>query len=285
MSERLHYFTEATTPVSFDCSDSDIDSDLDDLSRRPISESDRAKQHARQLQLWSDEARRRRSPALSPTPALTPHRRPSSVSLHDVLPPGLPEVAAPPPSAPKMTTPNELLARVSADRQQSNLSERARVPNSRRVSRSHSAKNLRIRITPSSSSKSLMSDIESELGHSAPVSAPQSPQVAILGVDTKPTINEKTTLPPAQVALTKTYPETEQKPQIPIEKIAPPETLECEEPPLAPTPAKSPDPNKPIAGNKVDHDEDAGNRSRLVRRMSFVVRGKRLSFLRKLWRR
>lgn len=161
MSERLHYFTEASTPVAFDCSDSDIESDLDD-SRRPVSESDRAKEHARQFQLWSDEARRRRRSTL-PSPS--------------------------PPS------------RTPADRQQSNLSERTRLTSSphihhsshphhphthhshvpghqRRVSRSHSAKNLRIRLTPSSSSRSLVSDIESEQG--LPPSLPQSPANATL---------------------------------------------------------------------------------------------------------
>lgn len=134
MSERLHYFAEASTPVSFDCSDSDIDSDLDD-SRRPISPTDRAKQHARQLQLWSDEARRRRRTTL-----------PSSASLDG-------------------------RTRPPADRQQSNLSERARlVGSSRHVARSNSAKNLRIRVTPSSSSKSLLSDVSDPAMPSAPVS-------------------------------------------------------------------------------------------------------------------
>lgn len=145
MSERLHYFTEATTAVSFDCSDSDIDSDLED-SRRPISPTDRAKQHARQLQLWSDEARQRRRGTL--------HASPQNV-----------ERARPP-----------------ADRQQSNLSERARMSgNGRRVARSQSAKNLRIRVTPSSSSKSLLSDVSEHNEHAqtslpmAPFSLPSSP--------------------------------------------------------------------------------------------------------------
>lgn len=136
MSERLHYFTEATTAVSFDCSDSDIDSDLED-SRRPISPTDRAKQHARQLQLWSDEARQRRRGTL--------------------------------PSSPQ----NIERARPPADRQQSNLSERARISgNGRRVARSQSAKNLRIRVTPSSSSKSLLSDV-SEHNENGQSSLPQ----------------------------------------------------------------------------------------------------------------
>lgn len=126
MSERLHYFTETTTTaISFDCSDSDIDSDLED-ARRPASATDRAKLHTRQFQLWSDEARARQR-----------RRGTLPSALH-----------------------NTVCARPPADRQQSNLSERARMSGStRRVVRSHSAKNLRIRVTPSSSSKSLLSDI------------------------------------------------------------------------------------------------------------------------------
>lgn len=130
-----------------------------------------------------------------------------------------------------------------------------------------------------------MSDIESELGQSAPVSAPQSPQVAPFGVDVKPSINEKSALPATQVAFTKTDMVTEHKPEIPVEKITPSETPEREESPVNLTPAKNPGPNKPTTDNEVNHNENAGNRSRLVRRMSFAVRGKRLSFLRKLWRR
>lgn len=274
MAERLHYFTEASTPVSFDCSDSDIDSDLDDLSRRPISEADRAKQHARQLQLWSDEARRRRSP--TPAPGLSPRRRPSSASLHDVIPPSLGPPAVP---APPKLAPTEL-RRLSADRQQSNLSERARLPNSRRVSRSHSAKNLRIRITPSSSSKSLLSDIESELGNSASASAPQSPRVGPL-MDMKPAINEKPALPLSMGGNEKHPHVTDEKGNRP----EPAQAVERNEPAaLTLTPAPNP---VPIKANKNETSKSTTDSARpnLSRRMSFHVRGKRLASWRKLWRR
>lgn len=264
MAERLHYFTEASTPVSFDCSDSDIDSDLDDLSRRPISEIDRVKQHARQLQLWSDEARRRRSPALSPTP----RRRPSTASLHDMPPSLLPEFCPPP----------SVRARQSHDRQQSNLSERARPPSSRRVSRSHSAKNLRIRITPSSSSKSLMSDIDSEIGNSIPPSAPQSPAVGVktavmAAEDRLAQLNIKNK---EEKRLTTTVTEKKHKPVekkvrefVPLEKS---ETEVEEEPEVE-------------SENNATEERQSSERAKLTRRMSFSVRGKRLLSLKRLWRR
>lgn len=260
--------------MSFDCSDSDIDSDLDDLSRRPTSEADRAKQHARQLQLWSDEARRRRSPA--PAPGLSPRRRPSSASLHDVIPSSLGPPAVP---APPKLAPTEL-RRLSADRQQSNLSERARLPNSRRVSRSHSAKNLRIRITPSSSSKSLLSDIESELGNSASASAPQSPRVGPL-MDMRPAINEKPALRPS-------LGENDKRPHGINDKgimSKPAQAMEHNEPAaLTLTPIPNPDHNK---ANKNDTGKSTTDSARpnLSRRMSFHVRGRRLPSWRKLWRR
>lgn len=176
MSERLHYFTEASTPVSFDCDDSEIDSDIDDLTRRPTTETDRAKQHQRQLQLWSDEARRRRSAIVQTTSSpASPIRRPSMNSMNEVSHLGLSSL--PHQLSAKLQSP-EMRARLSADRstyrQQSNLSERTRSA-SNRVSRSPSSKNLKIRITPSSSTKSLLSDIESELGTFA--SHPHSPLV------------------------------------------------------------------------------------------------------------
>lgn len=176
MSERLHYFTEASTPVSFDCDDSEIDSDIDDLARRPTTETDRAKQHQRQLQLWSDEARRRRSAIVQTTSSpASPIRRQSMNSMNEVSQLGLSSL--PHQLSAKLQSP-EMRARLSADRstyrQQSNLSERTRSASSR-VSRSPSSKNLKIRITPSSSTKSLLSDIESELGTFA--SHPQSPPI------------------------------------------------------------------------------------------------------------
>ncbi|CAN8066572.1 unnamed protein product [Agarophyton chilense] len=156
MSERLHYFAEATTPVSFDCDASEIESDLGDL-RRPQTDTDRLNNHTRQLQLWSDEARRRLGASVTQS-SPTVQRRVTHSS--------------PPPPPPTPPTP---------DRHQSNLSERARSATSRPVPRSHSAKNLRIRVTPSSSSKSLLSDIESELcahaAHTASSSAPTSPRL------------------------------------------------------------------------------------------------------------
>lgn len=274
MAERLHYFTEASTPVSFDCSDSDIDSDIDDLSRRPTSDADRAKQHARQLQLWSDEARRRRSPA--PAPGLSPRRRPSFVSLHDVLPPALgpPAVASPP--KPAATE----LRRLSADRQQSNLSERARLPNSRRVSRSHSAKNLRIRITPSSSSKSLLSDIESELGTSVSASAPQSPRT--VPADLKPIRNDKDTAESLLDETDKIVLDSKPVPTLPA--LSPATGKE-----LVTAPSASPRMPDRISADKDETQEagaDTGRlRRQLSKRMSFHVRGKRLRSWRKLWRR
>lgn len=146
MAERLHYFSEATTPITFEVDDSDND---EDESRRPTTELERNKHHAGQFQLWSDEARRRRT-------VLPPQRRPSTSSLHDV---------------PMVVTNNaffpvamdERAFRASIDRQQSNLSDRSRnPPGTLRLSQSSSGKNLRIRITPSSSTKSLTSDIDSD---------------------------------------------------------------------------------------------------------------------------
>lgn len=147
MSERLHYFNEATTPVAFDLEDSDIDS-VEDALRRPTSEVERNKQHKTQFQLWSDEVRRRRT-------VMPPQRRPSSSSVHD---------------APIISTNHAFFPvalddrtfRASMDRQPSNLSDRSRNPTSLRLSRSSSGKKLRIQITPSSSTKSLTSDIDSD---------------------------------------------------------------------------------------------------------------------------
>lgn len=121
MAERLHYFNEATTIVSFECSDSDIESDVED-PRRLLNASDRAKQHALQLQLWSDAARDVRA------------RRRTLSSR------GCP-----------------------SDRQQSNLSSDQSRHRSSSLGRSHSCKSLRIRVTPSSSSRSLLSDVSAEL--------------------------------------------------------------------------------------------------------------------------
>lgn len=121
MAERLHYFNEATTIVSFECSDSDIESDVED-PRRLRNASDRAKQHAVQLQLWSDAARDVRG------------RRRTLSSR------GCP-----------------------SDRQQSNLSSDQSRHRSSSLGRSHSCKSLRIRVTPSSSSRSLLSDVSAEL--------------------------------------------------------------------------------------------------------------------------
>lgn len=146
MAERLHYFSEASTPITFDVDDSDND---EEDSRRPTTEVDRTKHHAGQFQLWSDEARRRRT-------VLPPQGRPSTSSLADT---------------PMVVTNNaffpvamdERAFRASIDRQQSNLSDRSRnPPGSLRLSQSSSGKNLRIRITPSSSTKSLTSDIDSD---------------------------------------------------------------------------------------------------------------------------
>ncbi len=147
MSERLHYFNEAATPVAFDLEDSDIDS-VEDALRRPTSEVERNKQHKTQFQLWSDEVRRRRT-------VMPPQRRPSSSSVHDV---------------PMIATNNAFFPvalddrtfRASMDRQPSNLSDRSRNPTSLRLSRSSSGKKLRIQLTPSSSTKSLTSDIDSD---------------------------------------------------------------------------------------------------------------------------
>lgn len=290
MSERLHYFTEASTPVSFDCSDSDIDSDQDDLFRRPISESDRLKQHARQLQLWSDEARRRRSPALSPPPpsppstALSPHRRPSSsVIIHDSIPADFPS----PLSTGITSTPTpDFRPRLSADRQQSNLSERAR-PASRRVSRSHSAKNLRIRITPSSSSKSLLSDIESELGHPvSAVSAPQSPRLIPAPPDStkRPSVSEKPAplLPPTVVNISAPLPKETHVP-LPVPDRSQPSVFpDRHAAALGPVPVNDAEEKEPADAESSEEDTP---RPRLGRKLSFVTRVKRIPSLRKLWRR
>lgn len=280
MSERLHYFTEATTPVSFDCDDSDIDSDLDDLSRRPLSDTDRAKQHARQLQLWSDEARRRRSllpPPPSPASA-SPRRRPSSASLHDVLPPShaLHPLNVLPAQLSAKITASEMRPRVSNDRQQSNLSERSRHPSaSRRVARSQSAKNLRIRVTPSSSSKSLLSDIESESGQ--PLSAPHSPRATKDSELLKPTtcdtpIAQPKTAPldSALVPIAQREDSTKQREQErPVVALTLPTTISNAPTNTTPTSESTPDSARP----------------HLSRRMSFTDRVKRFPSLKKFLRR
>lgn len=252
MAERLHYFTEVSTPVSFDCDDSEIDSDLEvDLSRRPVTDSDRAKIHARQLQLWSDEARRRRSGNLPAPQIASAHRRPSSASASDVFP--------------HLTTVSpETRARISTDRQQSNLSERAR--NRARVSRSHSAKNLRIRITPSSSSKSLVSDIESELGH--PTSVPQSPHVIPHLPDIKQLTDDKPLC---------TSPLPDREETHPVEHTKKPDLLV----PSSFTLTTSSD--SPTKTSNEPATEEAA--PKLTRRMSFSRRVKRFSNIKRWLRR
>lgn len=152
MSERLHYFNEAATPVAFDLEDSDIDS-AEEALRRPTTEVERNKQHATQFQIWSDEVRRRRT-------VLPPQRRPSTSSLHDVIAPAVVTNNA---FFPVAALPlDERTFRASMDRQPSNLSDRSRNPASLRMSRSSSGKKVRITVTPSSSTKSLTSDIDSD---------------------------------------------------------------------------------------------------------------------------
>lgn len=152
MSERLHYFNEAATPVAFDLEDSDIDS-AEEALRRPNTEVERNKQHATQYQIWSDEVRRRRTAAV-------PQRRPSTSSLHDVIAPAVVTNNA---FFPVAALPlDERTFRASMDRQPSNLSDRSRNPASLRMSRSSSGKKVRITVTPSSSTKSLTSDIDSD---------------------------------------------------------------------------------------------------------------------------
>ncbi|PXF43109.1 hypothetical protein BWQ96_07143 [Gracilariopsis chorda] len=256
MAERLHYFTEASTPVSFDCDDSDIDSDLDDLSRRPQSDSDRAKIHARQLQLWSDEARRR----LSGQPPSTPPQRRSTFS--GSLSPNLIPIHLQP------TT-------LSTDRQQSNLSERSRP--SQRVSRSHSAKNLRIRITPSSSSKSLLSDIESESGH--PLSAPQSPRRNTLTDVRLPSANKP--LPPSCVPPTSAPKNPRAAPAVNKQHNAKPQPSAAHScsPVTHAAPAYSP-PETKLDANPSDVDEQDHATVRLSTRHSFSRRIRRWSLRR-----
>lgn len=146
MSERLHYFNEATTPVMFDCSDSDIDSDVDD-SRLPLSPSDRAKQHALQLQLWSDEARRRRRCTLPSSRGASCDRQQSNLSSDRNRR-----------SSPSAVSHSIASAAVfPGSTAQSNGANNS--ASAKNVGRSHSAKNLRIRVTPSSSSRSLLSDV------------------------------------------------------------------------------------------------------------------------------
>lgn len=259
MSERLHYFTEASTPVSFDCDDSDIDSDLDDLSRRPQSDSDRAKIHARQLQLWSDEARRR----LSGQPPSTPPQRRSTFS--GSLSPNLIPVHPQP-------------APLSTDRHQSNLSERCR--RTARVSRSHSAKNLRIRLTPSSSSKSLLSDIESESGH--PLSAPQSPRRNTLTDVRLPAAGKP--LPPSCVppAAAVAAAAANRRPTPPVKsrndnKPQPSSAHSCS--PAAKVETQPPSHLK-ISANQSELDEQDNATARLSSKHSFSRRIKRLSLRR-----
>lgn len=156
MAERLHYFNEAATPVAFDLEESEVDS-AEDALRRPTTEVERNKHHTIQLQVWSDEARRRRT-------VLPPQRRPSLSSIHD---------------SPMVATNNAFFPvalddrtfRASMDRQPSNLSDRSRNPASLRLSRSSSGKKLRIQITPSSSTKSMTSvtsDIDSDHSSTMP---------------------------------------------------------------------------------------------------------------------
>lgn len=267
--------------MAFDCDDSDIDSDLDDLSRRPISDLDRAKIHARQLQLWSDEARRRLSGNTPPPPPLTARRRPSSASLQDkdrvndddkLKHKDKEEPISPFTTSPGLTSKMASDRRYSAsvDRQQSNLSERSRHASAlHRVSRSQSAKNLRIRVTPSSSSKSLVSDIESELGQ--PASVPQSPHNPALQ-DPKPALPERT-LPPTTL------------PTSLLPDRAEPNALHA---------AKQRSPQETVAALKLTPTSESSNTSNLgqddptanvSRRMSFTRRVRRLSSLKKFLRR
>lgn len=166
MGERLHYFAEATTMVSFDCADSDIESDIDivhDL-RRPLSATDRAKQHTLQYQLWSDEARGRlrtlsatASPINSIDRAPPPHSHASSSNVDQ---PNSPSDSARKLQHPKSPTTaaydSKIFTHFSYNEKSSSLVSINDVSSS--LKRSHSAKNLRIRITPSTSNRSLLSN-------------------------------------------------------------------------------------------------------------------------------
>lgn len=188
MGERLHYFAETTTPVAFDVDNGDEISNEQLATSRPTTDAERAVQHARQFQLWSDEARRHRAP-IATAPGLPP-RSASSSSLHNL-----------PPSA-ALSVPVE---RVANDRPPTTVSERARTNNrsfSQSRSTSTSSKNLRIRITPSptSSSKSLMSDGEPDPVNTFPVPyQPPSPRPVPESTVPKPAMFQPKTAPAQQL--------------------------------------------------------------------------------------
>lgn len=178
MAERLHYFTEATTAVSFDCSDSDIDSDVDvHDSRRPLSAYDRAKQHALQLQLWSDEARgRRRTLPTGVGRGSVEDRQQSNLSertrrnQQQQIPTN--STSPSPINSNLLHHQGNMLgagsggSTISLNNDSSNTNGCSGSGGSGRLlTRCHSSKNLRIRVTPSSSSRSLLSDVSAERDH------------------------------------------------------------------------------------------------------------------------
>lgn len=143
MSERLHYFDD---PLGGPLVTFEGESDLDDAAgpdlRRPKSCAERTSEHARQLSLWAEEARRRRAP-------VGRGRRLSNGSSGG--------------GPPDFKMRGRSRSSCDRDRLPSNLSVRTPSNLSSRMSRSPSNKSLVIRITPSNSTMSLFSDIDSSL--------------------------------------------------------------------------------------------------------------------------